>query len=82
MQAGTATVLAPRAEANAFNLIRVDGGRIGVECRRWQAGAEGFAPAPTLWYQRGAAGWAAVDGAPVPEVVQAGETVVLGASLR
>jgi 3',5'-cyclic AMP phosphodiesterase CpdA len=77
VQAGTALSTRRRAEANAFNLIRIDAGRIGIECRRWQRNEGGFAPAPTLWYARGSTGWAPVDGAPVPEVVQAGDAVVL-----
>jgi 3',5'-cyclic AMP phosphodiesterase CpdA len=61
VQAGTATSVRQRGEANAWNLIRVDEGAISVECHSWDALSGGFAALKTDRFARGPEGWSAVE---------------------
>ncbi len=56
--AGTAVSTRTRGEANEWNLIRVDGGTIGVQRVEWDG--KRFRRAELTEYRRGDAGWAAV----------------------
>ena len=55
VQAGTATSVRGRGEANSFNLLRLDAGGVQIERYDW-TGAD-FAPAATSTFARTSAGW-------------------------
>jgi 3',5'-cyclic AMP phosphodiesterase CpdA len=55
IQAGTATSSRRRGEANAFNLLRIEGDRLELERFSFRDGA--FSPDGTERYVRGPAGW-------------------------
>jgi 3',5'-cyclic AMP phosphodiesterase CpdA len=63
VQAGTATSTRRRGEANAYNLIRIEGPRIAVDCAVWDHERGQFAVATTQEFRRGLDGWAAEEAA-------------------
>ena len=56
VQAGTATSTRGRGEANAFNVLRLEPGRIAVERHEWDAAREDFELAQTDRFRRAAGG--------------------------
>jgi 3',5'-cyclic AMP phosphodiesterase CpdA len=62
VQAGTATSTRRRHEANAYNVIRIDGPRIEVDCLVFEPALGAFAVASTQAFRRGPAGWTAQAG--------------------
>ena len=57
VEAGTATSVRQRGEANAFNVLRIDRTRITVERHEWQPGAASFAAAQTDSFVSAETGW-------------------------
>ena len=55
VQAGTATSLRGRGEANSFNLLRIESPRVSIERYGW-TGSD-FAPAESAGFMRTPAGW-------------------------
>jgi 3',5'-cyclic AMP phosphodiesterase CpdA len=70
IQAGTAISSRRRAEANSFNVIRIERPQIEVECRTWEPAAGRFAAAPAARFRRGPAGWQAVGAAAMPTLTR------------
>jgi predicted phosphodiesterase len=62
VEAGTATSHRGRGEANSFNVLRIDNGRIRVERRDWDADADRFVAAAAEEFLRSAAGWRPAPG--------------------
>jgi 3',5'-cyclic AMP phosphodiesterase CpdA len=56
VQAGTATSTRGRGEANAFNVLRLEPGRIAVERHAWDVARADFALAQTDHFRRSASG--------------------------
>jgi len=57
VQSGTSTSTRGRGEANAFNVLRVEPGRITVETRTWAAQRGAFEMTRSTIYARGQDGW-------------------------
>ena len=57
IQAGTATSTRGRGEVNSFNIIRVDGGQLGLERLNWRPERQTFAVAATESFRRTDQGW-------------------------
>jgi 3',5'-cyclic AMP phosphodiesterase CpdA len=57
VQAGTATSTRGRGEANSFNTIRVDAGRIEVDRLAWDGAGKRFEVQATHVFVHGASGW-------------------------
>lgn len=57
VQAGTATSTRGRGERNAFNVIRIDAGELGIEAWEWEVGCAAFTRAQGASYRRGPSGW-------------------------
>ena len=57
VEAGTATSHRGRGEANAFNLLRIDGRQVGVERHDWDAASSRFSLAAVEEFVRTDAGW-------------------------
>jgi 3',5'-cyclic AMP phosphodiesterase CpdA len=57
VEAGTATSHRGRGEANSFNLLRIEGGRVTVERHHWDDTASRFAVAAAEEFVRSEAGW-------------------------
>jgi 3',5'-cyclic AMP phosphodiesterase CpdA len=57
VEAGTATSTRMRGEANAFNLLRIDGEQLVVECYAWQPGPGTFTVGDVTRFSRTADGW-------------------------
>ncbi|MDB6164365.1 MAG: metallophosphoesterase [Xanthomonadaceae bacterium] len=67
VQSGTATSTRGRGEANAFNVVRVDGSRLAVEVWNWKAEQGAYSIARTSFFHRTATGWSnAPDGVESP----------------
>lgn len=60
VEAGTATSVRARGEANAFNLLRVERDRVSAERYEWMADRGAYAAAHRDEFARTAAGWAPV----------------------
>jgi 3',5'-cyclic AMP phosphodiesterase CpdA len=60
IQAGTATSLRQRGERNAWNLIRIDGNRVSVDCFIWDAAQSDFTLFGTDVFTRNPGGWSRV----------------------
>jgi 3',5'-cyclic AMP phosphodiesterase CpdA len=67
--AGSATSDRLRGEPNAYNWIEVDGPRLALEVRAFDG--DRFVTAVERRFERGADGWRALDGAPVPRIADA-----------
>jgi 3',5'-cyclic AMP phosphodiesterase CpdA len=61
VEAGTATSHRGRGEANSFNLLRIDGGRVAVERHDWDDHASQFALASVEEFVRLDTGWTGVS---------------------
>src|SRR5262249_29653885 len=61
VQAGTATSTRGRGESNSFNVIRIDGGAIEVECYLWKHAEGTFLAGSTEHFQLSAEGWSASE---------------------
>jgi len=59
VEAGTATSTRVRGEPNAFNVLRIDHGRIAVEHRVWQAESNLFVTGEAQQFDRTPDGWTA-----------------------
>lgn len=57
VQSGTSTSTRGRGESNAFNVLRVEAGRIAVETRTWESLRGAFELSRTTIYSRGDDGW-------------------------
>jgi 3',5'-cyclic AMP phosphodiesterase CpdA len=57
VQAGTATSTRRRGEVNSFNLLRVDGAQIGVDCMAWDEKRQTFALSLSRRFRRVARSW-------------------------
>lgn len=57
VQAGTATSTRGRGEANSFNRLRIDRGKISVEPIHWNPSSECLTGGSVAHFQRTAAGW-------------------------
>ena len=57
VEAGTAISTRVRGEPNAFNVLRIDHGRIAVEHRVWQAQSKTFATSEAQRFDRTPDGW-------------------------
>ena len=60
VQAGTATSTRGRGEANSFNILRIDGGRIDIERHGWGEQHLDYRPVERQRFVRGGLGWQAV----------------------
>jgi len=61
VQAGTATSTRVRGEGNAFNVLRVEASRVGIERMVWQPGSAVFACARRESFQRIGGAWCRAD---------------------
>jgi hypothetical protein len=59
VEAGTATSTRVRGEPNAFNVLRIEDGRIAVEHRVWQVESDTFATSEAQRFDRTPDGWTA-----------------------
>jgi 3',5'-cyclic AMP phosphodiesterase CpdA len=57
VQAGTATSTRARGEPNSFNVIRIDGSRLSVECLSWQPPIVAFGVVSTEHFEKSEQGW-------------------------
>jgi 3',5'-cyclic AMP phosphodiesterase CpdA len=57
VEAGTAISTRVRGEPNAFNVLRIDHGRIAVEHLVWQAHSNAFATSEAQYFDRTPGGW-------------------------
>ena len=57
VQAGTATSSRRRGEENSFNVVRIEGPGIAVQCYRWNATETTFDTATTEFFERADDGW-------------------------
>ena len=64
VQAGTATSTRGRGEANSFNCLRIEPGRISVEQILWNPGPQRLTRGGAAHFQRTAAGWQPREPAP------------------
>ena len=76
LQAGTATSSRRREEPNSFNIIRVNGRRIGCECWTWAGAQASFALSSLHRFVANGRSWESDVGKPLPEVTQHASGVV------
>lgn len=60
VQAGTATSTRRRGEVNSFNLLRIEGDEIGVDCMAWDEARQGFALSLAHRFRRSDRVWSRV----------------------
>jgi 3',5'-cyclic AMP phosphodiesterase CpdA len=60
IHAGTATSTRTRGELNAFNIIRVEGPCVSIECLAWNQESSSFLSFETAQFQRTPAGWSSI----------------------
>jgi 3',5'-cyclic AMP phosphodiesterase CpdA len=66
IHAGTATSTRTRGELNSFNIIKVDGSSVSIQCLAWNRERGSFLPSATAQFQRTPAGWSRILPADAP----------------
>jgi len=61
VQAGTATSTRSRGEANAFNVLRLEPGRVAIDRYAWDEPSRAFEPSKSEAFAESAAGWSPVE---------------------
>jgi 3',5'-cyclic AMP phosphodiesterase CpdA len=60
IHAGTATSTRARGELNSFNIIRLDGSSVSIQCFVWSPGRNSFSVSVVARFQRTPAGWSTI----------------------